>query len=173
MVFVLQQLTATVGLASILFVLSMPFENRPWALVTSIYAHANTAHLFANAIGMLILGLILERRTTAVRFHLFFISTGALAGAAEIWFGGLFGPRSVLGASGAVFAILGYLLAGNRASTALFDRITVSPKVQLLLFVVIALGVTISTGGPGVALVAHFTGLIVGLLSGRLRILDA
>ncbi|MEF8780628.1 MAG: rhomboid family intramembrane serine protease [Haloferacaceae archaeon] len=168
----LQPVAGLAGLAGYLFVLSAPVAVAPWTLVTSVYAHANLAHLFANAVALVLVGPLVARRTTRLRFHLFFVSTGAIAGVAEVWFGGVIGPRGVLGASGAVFALLGYLLAGNRASAALFDRVEVSPRAQLGLFLVVALVVTLATGGPGVALFAHFAGLVLGLLAGRLRLLD-
>jgi len=38
---------------------------------------------------------------------------------------------------------------------------------------VAALAVTVLTGQPGVALVAHFTGLFAGLLAGAAGVLDA
>ncbi|MDR5673229.1 rhomboid family intramembrane serine protease [Halalkaliarchaeum sp. AArc-GB] len=170
--YLLQRLTALVGLAAFLFVLSVPVTVAPWTVVTSVYAHASLAHLFGNALALAIVGPLVARRTTRLRFHLFFVSTGALAGIAEVWFGGLVGARAVLGASGAVFALMGYLLAGNRVSAALFDRVEVSPRLQLALFVVVAVVVTIATGGPGVALVAHFTGFVLGLIAGRLQILS-
>ena len=42
---------------------------------------------------------------------------------------------------------------------------------SLLLFAVLAAVVTLATAAPGVALVAHFTGFLVGLLAGRARLL--
>ena len=171
-VYLLQRLTALAGLAAYLFVLSVPVAVAPWTVVTSVYAHADLAHLLGNALALAIVGPLVARRTTRLRFHLFFVSTGAAAGIAEVWFGGLVGARAVLGASGAVFALLGYLLAGNRMSAALFDRVEVSPRLQLALFVAVAVVVTIATGGPGVALLAHFTGFVIGLIAGRLRLLS-
>ncbi|MFC6723458.1 rhomboid family intramembrane serine protease, partial [Halobium palmae] len=73
--------------------------------------------------------------------------------------------------SGAVFALAGYLLAGNVASTWVLDRIGVSGRAVFGLFVLVAAAVTLATAAPGIALVAHFTGLLVGLLAGRLRLL--
>jgi hypothetical protein len=37
--------------------------------------------------------------------------------------------------------------------------------------VVVAAVLTAATAGPGLALVAHFTGLLLGLLAGRRRLL--
>lgn len=173
----LQLLADATGLiagAAGLFALAPPVEVRPWTLVTSVYAHAGVGHLTANAIALVLFGLLVERRTTRPRFHAFFLGVGIVAGLAEIYLGGLLfgGPVAVLGASGAIFGLLGYVLAGNALSEAVFDRFQLSARAQLALFVVVAAAVTIATGRPGVALIAHFTGLVLGLLAGRARLLD-
>ena len=171
-VFVLQFLTGLVGLVGF-FVLAPPVTANPWTIVTSVYAHASVGHLVANAVALLIAGLLVERRTTWLQFHLFFLSVGALAGVSQVVLTGVIGtPTAVLGASGAVFGLFGYLLAGNTVTASLFDRIELSPRAQFAVFALAALVVTIATGQPGVALVAHFVGLFLGLLAGAGRLLD-
>jgi len=169
-------LLALVGLGgawSTLFVLSRPLGADPWTLVTSVYAHAGVSHLVANALTLLVPGLVLERSTSPVRFHVFFVGSGMLAGVAEITLGGLLGtPAGVLGASGAVFAVIGYLISSNRLTDAVVRGVSLSPSVQFVLFALLAVLVTVATGAPGVALVAHFTGLLVGLVSGRAHLLQ-
>jgi membrane associated rhomboid family serine protease len=160
------------GTWSVLFVLSAPLAEHPWTLVTSVYAHAGVSHLVANALALLVPGFVLERATTRLRYHAFFVGSGLLAGVAEVTLGGLVGtPAGVLGASGAVFAVIGYLLTSNRLTDAVVRGVSLSPNVQFVLFVLLAVLVTVATGSPGVALVAHFTGLFVGLVSGRLHLL--
>ena len=172
-VFLAQSVLQFIAGAAGIFALAPPVETRPWALVTSVYAHGSVGHLAANAIALVLFGLLVERRTTRIRFHAFFLGTGMIAGLAEIYVSGLVGgPVAVLGASGAIFGLLGYLLAGNVVSETLFDRIQLSGRAQIGLFVVIAAIVTIATGRPGVALIAHFTGLVLGLIAGRARLLD-
>ncbi|XVH30434.1 rhomboid family intramembrane serine protease [Haloferacaceae archaeon DSL9] len=174
-VFCLQAAVSLVGFASVgLFALAAPLEFRPWTLVTNVYAHASVGHLVTNLLSLVFLGLLVERRTTRARFHGFFLSVGMLAAVAEVTLGGaLGGSRGVLGASGAVFGLLGYLLASNVVSERFFERVKVSRRAQLGLFVVIAVAVTVATGQPGVALIAHFTGLLLGLIAGRLDMLEA
>lgn len=173
-VFAAQAATALVGLMPLLFVLAPPVGVRPWTLVTSVYAHAGPGHLVANSVALLIFGSLVERRTTRFRFHTFFVLTGVLAGVVQITLGGLVGPpQGVLGASGAIFGLLGYLLAGNVVSASLLNRIRLSARAQIAVFVVLAAVVTIATGAPGVALIAHFTGLVIGLVAGRAGVLDA
>lgn len=172
-VFALQQLAGLFGVGVEWFALATPFA-RPWTLVTSVYAHAGPGHLLANAVALAVVGPLVERRTTRLRFHAFFLTAGALAGAAEVTLGGLAGgDRGVIGGSGAVFALLGYLLAGNVVTARLLDRIELPPRAQIGLFLAVAAVITVATAGPGVALIAHATGLLLGLLAGRVRLLDA
>ena len=168
-----QALLGVVGLAG-LFALSTPVAVAPWTLVTSVYAHGSVGHLLANALALLLVGPLVERRTTRARFHAFVVTTGALAGLAQVTIGGLLGPpAAVLGISGAVFALGGYLLAGNVVSETLFDRLRLSPRVQLVLFGLVAVVLTATTAAPGVALIAHATGAFCGLVAGRVGLLDA
>ncbi|MFD1641448.1 rhomboid family intramembrane serine protease [Halohasta litorea] len=171
-VFALQGVTSLVGLIG-LFVLAPPITANPWTIVTSVYAHGSIPHLLSNSLALLLAGLLVERRTTRLRFHLFFLTVGALAGITQVVSTGLLGPgTAVLGASGAVFGLFGYLLAGNVVASTLLDRIRLPPRAQFALFALAALVVTIATGRPGVALVAHFTGLLLGLLAGAAGVLD-
>lgn len=173
-VYVLQVLGTTVGLDPAWFVLAAPLEVNGWTLVTSVYAHASLSHLVANAVGLALVGFPLERTSSWLRFQVFFLVTGMLAGTTEVLVGGLVGQApSVLGASGAVFALFGYAAVGNRLVGPVFDRFAPSRRAQLLLFAGVALVVTLVTAAPGVALVAHFTGLVVGAGAGRLGVLRA
>lgn len=171
-VFLLQTFGRVAGLGSAWFVLSLPLEIRPWTLLLATYAHAGPAHLAANALGLLLVGPLVERGTSTARFHAFFAGSGALAGVSQVVVSDLLGPSvAVLGASGAVFALLGYALVGNRVVGVVFDRFDVDRSLTLGLFVVVAVVLTVVTAAPGLALVAHFTGLLVGLLAGRGRLL--
>lgn len=170
-VFVVNEATKLVGLLGLsqfLFVLGPTFPVRPWSLVTSVYAHAGPAHLLSNALMLALVGLMVEPFTSRLRYHTFFITTGMLSGLAQVLL--LPGSR-VLGASGAIFAFLGYLVAGNPVSNSLLDGFRLSQRAQLAVFAVLAVVVTVLTGAPGVALLAHFTGFLLGLLAGRARIL--
>lgn len=159
--------------AAPLFALGPAFPSTPWTLVTSVYAHANVAHLVGNAVTLLFVGLLLERATTNARFHTFVLVTGILAGLAQVLFGSLLlRPTLVLGTSGAIFALIGYVVTANPVSEVAFSRLRLTRGVQFLIFAVLAVLVTVLTGAPGVALVAHFTGLLLGLVAGRLHVLE-
>lgn len=153
--------------------LAWPLEERPWTLVTSVFAHDGLGHLLTNLVGLAILGLVLERRTSASRFYAFFVLTGIIAGVMQITIAMVvFGQRAaVLGASGAIFGLFGYVLAGNRLTDAAASSISVRARTQLLAVVVLAVVLTIVTAGERSALIAHFTGLLIGILAGREHLL--
>ncbi|MCU4718815.1 rhomboid family intramembrane serine protease [Halapricum hydrolyticum] len=170
---VAQVLLAVVGVDPWTLALAWPLADRPWTLLTSVFAHSGPGHLLSNLLGLLLVGLFLERRTSPARFYAFFLLAGVVAGVTEVTVAALvFGHRAaVLGASGAVFALFGYVLGGNRLTEFVAGGITISPVVQLAVLVVLAGGLTLATAGPRTALIAHFTGLVVGFLAGRRHLL--
>lgn len=180
-VFTLQQFATLVGevvgiggFGIAFFALSPPLSVYPWTLVTSVYAHSTLVHLLSNAVALLVVGLVVEAVTTRVRFHAFFIATGVLAGVLQVIVSGLSGaPTGVLGASGAILALVGYALAANPVSDTVLDRLRLRRRAQFGLFAALAVVVTLATSTAGAALIAHFVGLLVGLLAGRLRLLHA
>jgi membrane associated rhomboid family serine protease len=178
-VFVLQQVVGLIIPSAFVFGMSHPFLQ-PWTLVTSVYAHASPAHLLSNAIALAVLGFLVEQDTTDLRYHTFFVVTGMLAGLAEVYAARFLGPVipwmvsqvNVLGASGAIFAFLGYLLASNRLTETAVAGVALSARAQLAIGAILAAAITIATANPGVALIAHFTGLLLGFVAGRAHLLQ-
>ena len=171
-VFLAQSVAAAIGFGIEFFALAAPLDVRPWTMVTSVYAHGNLTHLGMNAVALLVFGLLIERVTTRPRFHAFILGTGAVAGTAEVLVGSTVGSSPlVLGISGAVFALMGYLVAGNPVTDAVVGWLQLDRRLQFLLILLLAGGLTYVTGGENVALVAHFTGFVLGLAAGRARLL--
>ncbi|MBX0286637.1 rhomboid family intramembrane serine protease [Haloarcula salinisoli] len=177
-VFACQELAGLLGWRG-LFALSNPLLARPWTVVTSVYAHASVSHLVANALALALGGLLVERLTTSARFHAFFVAVGSLAGVTQVALVGVVGPLvsgmpaqvAVLGASGAILGLYGYLLGANRVTELLVAGIELEPRFQLALGVLLAGLITVLTANPGAALIAHFTGLLLGFLAGRAHLL--
>ena len=171
-VYLLQQLLVLVGIGLEMVALSAPLADRPWTLVLAVYAHATPSHLVANLVALVLFGLIVERRSTRRRFHAFVLATGMLSGIAEVLIGTLVGAAPlVLGLSGATFALMGYVLASNPVTDGVLRGLQADRRVQLVLMVFVAVGITWVTRGERVALIAHFTGVLLGLLAGRARLL--
>lgn len=162
------------GLFVGLFALTAPITLNPWALLTSVYAHFDLTHLLANSVALLLFGLLFERMVKPWAYHVFFVVTGAVAGVANVWAASALGsPVAVIGGSGAIFGVLGYVLAANSISQETVDVLRLSSGAQLLVGLVLAGVVTLLTAAPGVALTAHFVGFLVGLVAGRLELLPS
>lgn len=179
-VFAAQLFAAAMDVLRGLFILSPPLDENPWTIVTSVYAHNGIGHLVSNAIGLVIFGWPVARATSALRFHTFFVLTGSLAGISQILISEALASlpaiggeptAGVLGASGAVFALLGYFLASNRLTDGIGSIISLPRWVEYLVILIVAVGLTVATAQPGVALIAHFTGLVLGLICGRINCL--
>ena len=172
-VFLIQTITSFIIGDLSIFTLAYPLTNDPSSILLSVYSHAGFGHLLSNAITLVIFGFLVESVTTKKHFHTFFILTGMIAGIAEVSFWILFNGTAiqVLGASGAIFALMGYVLTGNDLSKSVFEYLELSKTKIIAIFIITALIITLTTGGAGVALVAHATGLIIGLISGHFKIL--
>jgi len=91
-----------------------------WTLITSFFIHASFAHLFFNMISLFFLGTIVEKIIGKRRFVTFYFLSGILAGLFFVLLSGFFGSglgikifgdanSSGVGASGAIFALVGIL----------------------------------------------------------------
>lgn len=174
-VFVIQYpLTLLAGVGSL--ALGPGFLGDPWTLLTSTYAHAGPGHLLGNLLGLALFGGLVERVSSRARFHAFVVLTGALSGLAEVTLGSAVAleARAVVGASGAVFALLGYAITGNGLAGRLLralDRVTARRGTVTVVLVGLAVLVAVVTSGPRTAVVGHAAGLSIGLLAGRRRLL--
>lgn len=154
------------------FVLHAPVTDPWWSALVSIYAHDSPGHLASNAVVLIIAGGLISLSTSMLRFHAFFILSGVLAGISFVMVTSYLGdPVGVLGASGATFALAGYVATGNVATSTLLGR--TSSTVVAMLAVVIALVMTVYWSAPGSAYFVHFVGAALGLLAGHFNLLRA
>ncbi len=137
------------------------FLQRPWTLVTSIFAHGSFGHMLINGIVLFFIGPALERRIGGSKFLMLFLGAGVISTLGQVL---ITQPAGVvLGASGAIFGILGTLTI-------------LSPKMPIFLFFIVPLplwtftlgyglleAILAFTGsGSGIAHLAHFIGILVG-----------
>ncbi len=80
--------------------------QQPWTLVTSMFLHANFTHLFFNMFALIIFGPLLEGKIGGRHFITLYFIAGLAGGIGYIVTGG---TVPALGASGAIFGILGAL----------------------------------------------------------------
>ena len=127
----------------------------PWQLVTAMFAHGSLEHLLMNMVSLWWLGTLLERMQGTVRFAIVYFVSGIVG---NLVFA-LFSDGYAVGASGAIFGMLGavaVLLYKHRQSP-------VGKAMLQGLLVMIAINV-VNSFMPGIALEAHFGGLLAGAL---------
>ncbi|MGM0398371.1 MAG: rhomboid family intramembrane serine protease [Halobacteriota archaeon] len=155
-----------------LFTLSSDNITYVWTWVTSIFAHdpGGFFHIFFNSIVLYFFGPVVERRVGSKKFVALFLISGAVAGLAQVLAAmAVGGSTSVLGASGAIAALLGVLTVLNPNL-----RIYLYFIIPMPLWVATALfagySIMVSTAGGigfgGVAQLAHLAGLGIGLAYG-------
>lgn len=171
-VFAVQSIGSVVGIGPEFFALALPLGHKPWTLVTSVFAHSTVTHLLANGIALLLVGPIVSWQTSSVRFYTFFVVTGSLTGIVQVVVALPFGGAAVLGASGAIFALFGYLLVGNSASERTLSWLPIGRTGRIVVFVLLGALLTMVTAAPRVGLAAHFVGFCLGAGAGRYRLLQ-
>lgn len=94
--------------------------GRVWTLLTSMFLHANFAHLFFNMFSLYFIGTFAEKIIGKRRFLWFYLISGVFAGLIFALLAGFFGsglgerlfgsPETLgVGASGAIFGLVGLL----------------------------------------------------------------
>jgi membrane associated rhomboid family serine protease len=149
-----------------------------FAIVTSMFLHGGWLHLIGNMLYLWIFGNNIEDRLGRIPFLLFYLAGGIAAAVSQV----LIAPNSdvpVIGASGAIAAVLGaYLVLYPRARILalvflgfFYQLLQVPALVVLGLWFVLqlidglaSLGVENSAGG--VALFEHIGGFVVGVVVG-------
>jgi membrane associated rhomboid family serine protease len=131
-----------------------------WRAVTALTLHADGEHLLHNLIFGSLFGALLGAELGSGLAWFWIVVAGGLANGLSAW---LQAPDHVaIGASTAVFAALGLLLACQRRGVAALPRVR---RWAPLLMGGVFLG-TLGIGGERTDVVAHACGLVVGGVSG-------
>ncbi|MGE0448967.1 MAG: rhomboid family intramembrane serine protease [Vicinamibacterales bacterium] len=155
----------------------VPAAFSPVTLVTSMFLHGSWSHVIGNLWYLWIFGDNVEDRVGHGRFIVFYFLCGIIAAVGQIYMD----PESTLpmiGASGAIAGVMGayfVLYPHSRVLTLIpliiFWEIVELPAIMLLgfwflmqLFSAGAIAVTASTGGGGVAFMAHVAGFVTGMV---------
>jgi membrane associated rhomboid family serine protease len=118
-------------------------------------------HLLFNMYALWIVGPIVESIWGKRMFVLFYVLTAIAASTASF----LSSPGPAVGASGAIFGLVGVILAGTRAHNPVLDRRARSIVPQLGMFALINLAFGFLAGGM-IDNAAHIGGLVAGLWLG-------
>lgn len=132
---------------------------KPWILLTYIFLHGNAKHLFFNFFALALFGSILELIIGYKKFLIIFFLSGIVAG-----IGGLFFYGSMIGASGAIFGILGVLGVIRPKAVVWVWGVPMYMIFALAFWVVLNfLGIF---GPENVAYISHLFGLSFGVIIG-------
>ena len=138
-------------------------DGELYRLVSVTLVHGGLLHLGLNMYALFIVGPVVESIWGRRMFVLFYLLC-AIGGSTGSF---LFTSASV-GASGAIFGLVGVILAGTRAHHPMLDRRARQIVPQLGMFVIInlAFGFLTSVGGFNIDNAAHIGGLLTGLWLG-------
>lgn len=151
------------GLTDLFILSSSTLLTHPWGVVTSIFLHSGLMHLFFNMLALFFFGPLLERRVGSGRFLGIYFGTGIIAGLAQVF---VFPGSAVLGASGAIFGVLGVLTVLMPDLQVILYFVPLKMVYVTILFAVLDLFPVLTGTSDGVAHIAHLTGLAVGLAAG-------
>jgi len=136
--------------------------QRPWTLITYMFVHADFNHIFWNMLFLFFFGMELERRVGENKFLQIYILSGIVAALGQM----MISTSSMVGASGALFGVMGCLAI-------------IAPEIRILLFFVIPMSIRgavvlfalidfLTLGSAdNIAHMAHIVGLLVGLAYGQ------
>lgn len=138
-----------------------------WALISATLIHIQPWHLFGNVFGLWVLGHRIEHALGSRRFLLFYLSAAFVSSSFQLFFGDGMGH----GASGALYAVFGFMLA-TRHRYAHFKRALDAQNIALLLIWLFVCIWTTQAGILRVGNAAHFSGFIFGVLVAGCFVLD-
>ena len=156
-VFILQSLFPLI--TDIFVLVSSDVLARPWIIFTSMFLHGSITHLIYNMFALVLFGLILERILGTKRFTMLYFVSGLVAGiGATIFY------NAALGASGAIYGILGCLAVLRPGMRVYVGYIPMPMAIAAVLWV---LGDLVGMFAPsGVANAAHLFGIFFGIAAG-------
>jgi len=130
-----------------------------WRLITAMFVHFGFLHILFNMLALFLFGGVIEQRYGKLRYLMLYLGAGVLGSATSLAY-----SHAALsaGASGAIFGIIGAVLA-----VAVWNRRLpgMSRQIRSLLFL-IGINVFFGLSAPLIDLRAHIGGLIGGFVIG-------
>jgi len=130
--------------------------NEPWMLITSMFLHGDLVHLLNNMLALFIFGMILESSIGSKRFLIVYFVSGVFAGLIASFF-----YNAALGASGAIFGVLGTLVMLKPKMVVYVYFMPLPMYLAGILWALIDISRFFFP--TGIASAAHLAGLFIGL----------
>jgi membrane associated rhomboid family serine protease len=137
-----------------------------WQVVTSAFLHGSVLHLFLNLFGLRMFGREVEPAVGSGRFLFLYFLSAVTASATQLLVTALLGQAEpTLGASGAVFGVLGAfaIVFPHRVLVLLFPPIPLPARLFVILYATAELLAGVYGTDAGIAHFAHLGGLAGGL----------
>ncbi|OEF96098.1 rhomboid family intramembrane serine protease [Desulfuribacillus alkaliarsenatis] len=139
------------GMAPINYIVN---TNEYWRFLTSMFIHSNIMHIAFNMVILMHAGAYYEQKNGSKSFLKFYIMTGLFVSLSS----GLFVSGLSVGASGAIFALLGYILYYDLEAR---KRGIIN---QSMILPLVILNIIITVLVPQISTVGHLSGLLIGYL---------
>ena len=146
------------------------FSGEWWRLVNSTFLHGGPLHILFNMIWVKNLGTPAEQLLSPQKMVVVYLISGVVGNMAAIflpvagfYLGFTLRPVFVIGASGAVFGLMGAIIAYGRKRGGYLGRSLVR-QLGMWAAIIIVMGFII----PGISNSAHIGGLIAGLVLGQI-----
>ncbi|WCM71229.1 rhomboid family intramembrane serine protease [Clostridium perfringens] len=133
------------------------FHGEYYRLVTSMFLHGGIVHLLFNMYALYILGDFIERIYGAKKYLAIYFVSGIVASIFSLYFSPVMG----VGASGAIFGLLGAALV-----FAYNEKDRIGKALVTNIIVIILLNVFIGLSMSNIDISAHFGGFIAGAILG-------
>lgn len=145
-------------------------SGRIWQLVTYMFLHGGFLHIFANMLGLYFFGSEIESRLGSRRFLWLYLGAGIIGGLGWLLLSVTSGNAVCIGASGAVFGVIGAFAAmypDRQVTLLVFFVLPVTLKARTLALIIggVSLLLLRSDAG-GIAHAAHLGGGLAGYLVG-------
>lgn len=137
-------------------------QGELWRLISSMFLHASLVHIAVNMLALYFLGSFAEQTFGGGRYLALYLVSGVAGGVAALYFSDFATP--VVGASGAIFGLLGGILGFA------IQRGTFSMRNPVIMQLVFIAGINLFIGAsiPNISNTAHIGGLVGGLFFGAL-----
>jgi len=139
------------------------FLDEPWTIVTSMFVHDGPWHIIANMLMLYFLGSYLLGLVGEVKFLIVYFAGGLLGNILFFLLGNEY--AIVVGASGALFAIMG-AMAVMRPRLKVLVWFLVPVDLWILVVAISVLIIPTQIDSSYVAWQAHIGGLVLGLAAG-------
>lgn len=146
-----------------LFILNLKavYEYQIWRFLTSIFLHSGMLHLLYNLFALGLFGLLLEKKIGSRNLLIVFFSSGIIANLIAINF-----YSSSLGASGAIYGILGCLTILDPFMMIWSFGIIMPLFIASIVWIIGDLLGVFGLSSGNIGHIAHLSGVIIGILFG-------